>query len=351
MPLRPVVTLEGSMASKAELFDDEEVKRILMRHNLRVHSTVSSSREIAVHEISQYDFVFPSGQPAAELIMAERRSGNLHAAEYLPFVSPIVIATFRQYAQTLLDNGVATPQASSGGDPLYYDIDMKKFFALVRERKSWNDIGITRHGAPNGNNILAHTSDMCETNSAGTYLGLAAFVENQGKVVANGAEAEALAKRIKPLLTELGQTAPKGIFTPYIAPEGAGITLLVVVYEHQYLAYQLSFQAQWGRADSQRVLLYPSPHFVTQPELIALKSRADRLGELLMKDPELRRRTAELGYRLLDGPGVPPSQDLARVLTERHFPVPVTEGDNTRSLMPRVDDLEKMIKIIAGCRK
>ncbi|MEV7009421.1 hypothetical protein [Streptosporangium sp. NPDC051022] len=350
LPFRPIVTLEGDFGSKGDLFRDEEIQRILMRHHLRVHSTVSSSREIAVNEINQYDFVFPSGQPAAELIMARRRAANLYATVYHPFVSPIVIATFRQYALTLFDNGIVKPQRKTG-DQLYYNIDMKKFLALVRERRSWDDVGIKKHGAPNGNNVLTHISNMCETNSAGTYMGLVAFVENGENAVENGQEAEALAKKIKPLLTNLGLTAPKEIFTPYIAPEGMGITPLAVVYEHQYLTYQLDRQARLGRPDLERVLLYPSPHFVTQPELISLNDKGDRLGELITRDPEMRRREAELGYRLLDSPGAPPGEELAKLLTTRHLPVPATGADNTRTLLPRVEDLERMIKIIGGCEK
>ncbi|MET9644869.1 hypothetical protein ACFZB6_24795 [Streptomyces syringium] len=351
LPFQRVVTLEGKMGSKGDFFGDEEVRRILMRHHIKVHITSSGSREVAVRNIDSYDFVFPSGQPAGDLITSERAAKNQYSKVHRPFVSPIVLATYRGYAETLRDAGIATPQRSEEpGGSLYYTLDMAKFLDLVARDggNRWNDIGIQRHGTTNGNTVLAQTSDICRSNSAGTYLGLVAFTRNHDDVPDTEREADRLATQIKPLLVRQGLPAAD-VFQTYSSPEGKGISPIVVAYEHQYLAYQRQFQAQYDRVDSERVLLYPSSQFVTQPQFIALTPDGERLGELVVRDPGLRRRAMELGFRVLDPTGAVASDQLSAFLKGNGIPVPAAGSGDTKSLMPRLALLERMISAVGDC--
>ncbi|MFG2000693.1 hypothetical protein ACGFNU_16270 [Spirillospora sp. NPDC048911] len=340
LPLERVLVVKGKLASKGDYFEDAEVQRILMRHGIRVQITRSSSREVAVNSLGGYDFAFPSGQPAARLILDSRNAKGLRAKQFRPFVSPIVLATFREYAETLRGKGVARRQEKAGS--LYYDLDMKRFLELVKGGQRWNDLGIKQHGMSNGNLVLAQTPDLCAANSAATYMGLIAFVENGNRAVGSAQEAVALARRIKPLLTEQGLPTSE-IFKTYAAPEGRQIAPIIVVYEHQFLAYQLD------RSDGERVLMYPQPGFFPLPELISFNDKGDRLGELIVSDSELRRRAVELGYRILDNPGAPPGKQLGAFLDERRIPAPaMTTPDLTRTVLPSVGDLEKML-VEVGC--
>ncbi|GAA2611513.1 hypothetical protein SMC26_10710 [Actinomadura fulvescens] len=341
LPFERIVVIKGKLASKGDYFEDAKVQRILMRRGIRVQITKSSSREVAVNSLGGYDFAFPSGQPAARLILDQRNARGLRAKQYRPFVSPIVLATFREYAETLARAGVARRQERAG--PLYYDLDMRGFLDLIKNGRRWNDLGIGRHGMANGNLVLAQTPDLCAANSAATYMGLIAFVANGDKAVGSAEEAVALARRIKPLLTEQGLPTSE-IFKTYAAPEGRQIAPIIVVYEHQFLAYQLD-----RRVDGDRVLMYPQPGFFPLPELISFNDKGDRLGELIVSDPELRRRAVELGYRLLDGPGAPPGKQLGAFLAERRIPAPaMTAPDLTRTVLPSVANLEKML-VEVGC--
>ncbi|MFE4831331.1 hypothetical protein [Streptomyces sp. NPDC056672] len=350
LPFERITTLEGKMASKRDFFEDPEVQRLLLKHRIRVHITSSGSREVAVQDVSSYDFVFPSGQPAGDLITTQLAAENRPAKVHRPFVSPIVLPTYRAYAETLQDAGIATAQRGSGpGLPLYYVLDMGKFLGSVDRGRRWNEIGIRDHGISNANRIVVQSSDVCDSNSAGTYLGLVAFTwHGEGDEVPDtDREADERGRAIKPLL-EQGLPGAD-VFRTYISPEGKGIAPVVVAYEHQYLTYQAQYQAESGKLDSDRVLLYPSGQFVTQPQFIALNERGDRLGELITRDPELRRRAMELGFRILDPTGEVASDQLAAFLKDRNIPVPSMEGDNTRSSMPRLRYLERMISIVGGC--
>jgi hypothetical protein len=70
-----VVTLKGVMGSKADFFRDSKVQDLLLQRGFRVEPTERGSREAAREVIvnpDKYDFAFPSGQPAAELIKDDR---------------------------------------------------------------------------------------------------------------------------------------------------------------------------------------------------------------------------------------------------------------------------------------
>ncbi|MEO3974447.1 hypothetical protein [Streptomyces sp. CAU 1734] len=359
LPFRQVEVLEGKMASKRDFFEDEHVRRILLKHHIRIHITSTGSREVAIRDLSSFDFVFPSGQPAGDLITSERAAANQYAKIHRPFVSPIVLATYREYAETLRDAGMATVQPGSGsgaeagsgggsGKPLYYVLNMRKFLDSVAGGRQWSDIGIQRHGITNTNRILAQSPDVCTANSASTYLALVAFTRRGGgpAVPDTEREAEERAHAIKPLME---QGLPHAdVFRTYISPEGKGVAPVVVAYEHQYLTYQAQFQAEAGKLDSDRVLLYPDSQFVTQPQFIALNRDGDRLGELITEDPELRKRAMELGFRILDPAGEVAGDQLSRFLKDRNIPVPSVHSD-TRTEIPRLRLLERMISIVGDC--
>ncbi|MER5932550.1 hypothetical protein [Streptomyces sp. NPDC002054] len=350
LPFDSVVVLEGKMASKRDFFEDEKVQRILLKHRIKVHITSTGSREVALRDIAAFDFVFPSGQPAGDLITGMRAAAGQYAKVHRPFVSPIVLATYREYAETLHEAGIATPLPSGGPDqPLYYSLDMQQFLGNIDKGRRWNDLGIQRHGISNANRIVAQSPDVCSSNSAGTYLALVSFTwRGSGPDVPSTAQgASSRAQSVKHLM-EQGLPAAD-VFRTYISPEGKGIAPVVVAYEHQYLTYQVRYRAESARLDAERVLLYPSSQFVTQPQFIALNGRGERLGELLTTDPELRRRAMELGFRILDPAGEVAGDQLSEFLTERRIPVPALRSDNTRSPMPRIRYLEQMISTVGDC--
>jgi hypothetical protein len=352
LPCEPTITLEGKTGSKGDFFIDQEVQRILMAHHIRVHVTMTGSRDVAIHDISGYDFVFPSGQPAADLVIGDRANSTppKFTKVYRPFTSPIVLATYREYAETLRGKGIAVPEDGSGSaDPLYYRLDLKAFLDLVAvDGLTWNSIAIQQHGVSNGNGILAHSPNICSSNSSGTYMGLVAFVENGNQIPTDLADAQRVANEIKPKVTAQG-LAGADLFRTYVTPEGKGTAPIVVVYEHQFLAYQIEQQLRTGAVDRSRVLLYPTTNFLSQPEFIALNPAGDRLGQLVTEDPELRRRAVELGYRVLAATSTTEALPLADYLQAHHVPVPSSGNDDTNAVLPELPLFEEMVKITGGC--
>lgn len=351
-PAAPVVTVKGIMASKEDFFADQEVKDLLRERGFEVEITSRGSREVALEvmnqETEQYDFAFPSGQPAADMIKNHRRQQRQYQRTTSVFSSPIVLASYREYADILVSEGVATAQ--SAVDPLYYTLDLAKFIQAGEQGKTWDKIGTKLRYRPikNGNRVLASISGVCRSNSAATYLGLVAFVKNQERPPQNEDEVAVLAQQTGPLITATGMPEDD-LFESYVTPEGKGQGPVVVVYEHQFLAYQLAHQERTRKPDNERVLLYPRQEFQTDPEFISLRpGPADQLAELLATDEELRRRMMELGYRVFDSTETVGSNQLFDYVRGHSLPVPARE-DVTRAFLPELDLLESLIRKVGGC--
>ncbi|MFI5840743.1 hypothetical protein ACIA8K_13645 [Catenuloplanes sp. NPDC051500] len=351
VPFAPMVTLEGLTASKGDLFEDARMRALLEERHIRVHVTRSGSRAIARADLEGFDFVFPSGRPAANRIKERIGAGKT----YKPFATPLVLGTFRQYAETLVAAGAATAQpGGTAAGPMYYTLDMKRFFALIKAGKTWDDLGIgtqpdvTGRTITNGNRVYAHSPNLCDANSAESYTALAAFVENQGTAPTEG-QVAAVADGIREPLT-IGGMPDADLLGSYIAPEGKSKAPIVVVYEHQFLTYQVRRQIADGVPDGDRVMLYPDREVLTDPEYFVLNARADRLGTLLRDDPALRQRAMELGYRVLDPTGETDSEQLWRYLREHGIPVPDRGGVLTKADLPALPALEQLVKAVGACR-
>ena len=135
LPFEKLVTFNGSMGAQAYFFEDGRVREMPLRHHMRVNVIRQGSIAAVTGDLESLDFVFPSGQPTAELLVERRRTARGYYSVNHPFVSPIVLATYRDYAETLHAAGVATPQNTPGFDrPYYYNLTMAGFLGLVAPR-------------------------------------------------------------------------------------------------------------------------------------------------------------------------------------------------------------------------
>lgn len=355
LPFTAAPTVEGRTGSKGELFEDAAMQRILMAHHLRVHITRTGSRELAANDLSGYDFAFPSGRPAANMVKQRLVAQGRSVQTRRPFTSPVVLASFRQYANALVAAGVATPQRNGlGGEPLYYTLRTRRFLDLIASGRTWDDLGIARypdaagHTLSNGNRVLAHSPSMCTSNSGETYLALLAYVQGGRNAPPTEREVAAVAEQIKPLLGVQGMQ-DADLFATYVTPEGKGRAPIVVVYEHQYLAYQSRRHQDSGATDGDRVLLYPEQEMLADPEFIPLTPEGERMGTLLVTDPGVRRRMMELGYRLVDSSTDTSNGQLWEFLADRGIPAPDRGGNLTKAELPVLPVLEELVERVGGC--
>ncbi len=345
LPWRKVTVVRAMLASKRDFFEDGQVRRMLMAKGIQVQVTPVASRELAQRQdLGDYDFVMPSGQAAADLVR-QRRQGK-PTDTYRPFFSPIVLGTYREYAEALYAEGVATPQG--GGEELYYDLSLPKLVELMEQGKFWDKLKGSGE-LKNGNRVIAQTPDPCQAYSGATYLGMVAFARNGNEPPADEAKALLLAAEIKPLFDIEGQHGDD-LGPKYTTPEGRSFGAIMVIYEHQYLAHQFRWVDRAGRPDRDRVLLYPEAQHETAPELLAFTAAGNRIGDLVMRDPDLRRRAVELGFRVYDTLNASDESEMTAYLRRRGLPVPTSGVHNTEAWLPDLPLLEKMIVAVGGCR-
>ncbi|MFE6482494.1 hypothetical protein ACFVGN_06075 [Streptomyces sp. NPDC057757] len=359
-PFEHITTIEAKMASKSDFFQDPEVRRLLLKHGIRVDIHRLGSRGIATQSLKGMDVVFPSGQPAARLILDEL---NRSVDSARPFVTPLVLGTFRDYAETLRKRGVASAQRAGSGDTLYYDLDMAKFLALIEAGETWNGIGFDDASERSNNGrVLVRTSSVCESNAAGTYLSILAFVKNHNRAPgtndpgdgAKGLDATSqeavleLAGQVKPLINLQGMASDEQAES-YFSALGESIAPVTVIYEHQYLAHQVDHVRKHQEQDTGRVLLYPTPYALTEPQLISLTDKGDKLSELIETDAELRDRAIELGFRVRFSGEDGTSEQLNAFLREHEIQVPASNPDQTKVDAPDLDVLEEIINHVGDC--
>ncbi|ARX83133.1 hypothetical protein SMD44_02547 [Streptomyces alboflavus] len=136
----------------------------------------------------------------------------------------------------------------------------------------------------------------------------------------------------------------------YFSDEGESIAPVSLVYEHQFLKHQVDHQKKRGQQDDRRVLLYPSPHALTEPEMISLGEEGDRLTDLMESDAALRRRAIELGFRVRFSGEDGTSEQLNAYLREHEVQVPTPNPDQTKVDAPDLDALERIINHVGSCR-
>jgi len=275
-------------SEKQPFFDDPAVKAEFAKNGLRVDVDTAGSRQIATSvDLAKYDFAFPAGTPAAERI---RRDRNL-TSTYVPFFTPMAVATFEPIAQLLRTAGVATDH---GG---WWSLDIKAFLALVAKNTRWTDLpGNTAY--PATKSILITSTDPQTSNSAAMYASMAAYVANGDNVVATPEAVLGVAEALNPLFSRQGytETSSEAPFEDFLSI-GIGKTPMVMIYEAQFVARAA---ARDGSIRPGMLLMYPDPGIQSKHTVVPLTEKGDRAGQLLLNDPTLQRLAVTYGFRTSD---------------------------------------------------
>jgi hypothetical protein len=275
-------------SEKQDFFRDRDVQAVFRRNGLDVQVDTAGSREMATSvDLGRYDFAFPAGVPAAQKIKADHHA----AATYEPFFTPLAVATFRPIVDLLVTNHVAHDDGQA------QVLDMHAYLALVARNARWTDLaGNTAY--PAGKSILITSTDVRKSNSAAMYLAIASYVTNGDNVVQDDAAARRAVPQVAPLFLRQGFTESSSDtpFADYLSI-GIGKSPMVMVYEAQYLA-RVAAHDPAITADMR--LLYPSPTTLSKHTLVPLRSAGDRVGRLLMSDPDLKRLAVRYGFHTAD---------------------------------------------------
>ncbi len=323
-PLTKVTGVVGS--EKAAFFADERVAGVFAAHGYDVRVEAAGSREISTSvDLDGRAFAFPSSLPAAERLKRERGVST----QFVPFYSPMAIATFTPIVQLLDAAGVVK---FDGPAP---SLDFSAYIDLVQRGVQWDELaGNTAYRV--GKNILVSTTDARTSNSAAMYLAVASYVVNDHAVVRGATAEQHVLPTLQRLFLAQGYTegSSAGPFEEYLTA-GMGQTPMTWIYEAQYVAAAVE-----GRLRPDSVLLYPSPTVLSRHTVVPLTPEGEEIGALLHTDAELQSLAAEHGFR---------TGDVARfdeVVAEHDVPVSPDLVDIVD--VPAYETLEHLIDGVAA---
>ncbi|WP_322759324.1 hypothetical protein [Frankia sp. Cr2] len=276
-------------SEKQPFFSDPDVIAALARAGYRIEITSAGSREIATtRDLSGFDLAFPADGPQADRIKRDRKI----TASYVPFFTPMAIATFTPIATLLTAAGVSV----TDGD--HYLFDMHKYLDLVAKDTRWSQLpGNTVYRTDKS--VLISSTDVRTSNSAALYLAIASYVSNNGNIVTDAGTADRMTNILAPLFLKQGylEASSQEPFDDFLTI-GMGKTPMVMIYEAQFSAHVL---AKDGSLASDKVLLmYPKPTIYAKHTVVPLTPAGDAVGRLLSTDPELQRLAARHGFRTAD---------------------------------------------------
>lgn len=287
-------TVTGLIGSEKEaFFADPQVKKILLdKYQLQVAVQTAGSRSIATQggqlgKADKYDFVFPSGSPAADKIKKDFKTQN----SYRVFFTPMAVASWKPVVDVLEKNAIVRKT-----DNHYSIIDMGKLLELMTQQTRWQDL-------PNNDNfkvgrkVLIKSTNISSSNSAAMYLSLASYLANGKSTVTNDGEIAQVLPQVAPLFIGQGYMAGSSAtpFEDYLL-KGQGDSPLVMIYEAQFLAQA----EQSGSIRPDMVLLYPEPTIFTQHILLSMNDKGSKLGNALTSDPDLQKLAIKYGFRSND---------------------------------------------------
>lgn len=334
-PARNLVVVHGVIGSeKLPFFQDPAVIAEFHANGFDVQVDTAGSRQIATTvDLSKYDFAFPAGEPAGIKIQQARHTKT----PYVPFFTPMAIASFKPIAALLKTEGVVT--TTNGADMF----DVKAFLALVAQNKRWTDVP-NNTTYPAGTSILITSTDPATSNSAAMYLSIASYVANGDNVVQDQSDAQKVLPAIAPIFTRQGLTlsSTEAPFQDYLTI-GEGKDPMVMIYEAQFLARQA---AKDGSITSDREMMYPSPTVFSKHTLVPLTANGDAVGKLLTNDAKLQSLAVKYGFRTSDPTaftkyltdrGVPPPPQLINVIDPPTY-------DNLEALITGIASLQTQQK-------
>jgi hypothetical protein len=327
--LRVVHGVIGS--EKQPFFDDPKVKAAFNKAGFDVQVDTAGSQAMATSiDLSKYDFAFPAGTPAAIKIQKARRISQT----YVPFFTPMAVASFKSIANLLSSAGVAHQTANG------WTLDMKAFMALTARNARWTDLK-NNTTYPVSKSILITSTDISTSNSAAMYAA------NGQNVVASPAQVQTVIPAVEPLFIRQGfaESSSEAPFDDYLSI-GVGKTPLVMIYEAQFVDKAAQRD---GSITSNMVLLYPDPDILSKHTLVPLTPAGDEIGHLLTNDPTLQQLAIDHGFRTNDRAA------FQRFVQDKHVEVApdvldIIEPPTYETLQAMITEISKALHGTAAAR-
>jgi hypothetical protein len=299
-----MVELSGLIALDVEpFFKDERVIKLLAENNFRANVVRVGSREMAgkVVKDTAPDFFMPSGVVAGNQISEAAKKLGYTTANYSPYYTPMVIASWVPIAKILAANKMATPVGEGGARDNIYDVDLTKLTDAMLAKKRWRDFAQSQ-SYDVGRSVLISTTDVRKSNSAAMYLALTSYAINGSEVISNKEAARKVALQVADLYKRQGyqESYVNGNFDDYVGI-GMGKTPLAFIYENQLVSYAIGRKS----VDKEMVLMYPKPTIFNKVMVVTMRDKAKPFAELLSNNVQLQAIATEYGFRTNNASALP----------------------------------------------
>lgn len=286
---RAVVIVRGLVGSEKEAYlRDPRVLEELRKNGFDLRIETSGSRDmIARPDLANYDFAFPAGEPEGQRLKTLVKAKEI----FIPFFTPMTVASWRPIAQILIANGIVKYDGQH-----YLIIDMAKLLAYETTGKRWRELrGSSAYDV--NKSVLVSTTDPRKSNSGVMYAALASYVLNGDQVVDDRARIAKIQPEINAVFLRQGfqESSSAGPFEDYVEI-GMGKAPMVFIYESQFIEYALAHPSDRG----DKVLMYPRPTIYSKHTFVPISANGDRLGNVLTHDETLQHLAVEHGFRIED---------------------------------------------------
>lgn len=322
----PEVNLTGYLGGeKKGLLSNPEFKKLIKKkYNLTMDYKVVGSLEMVNSDNSEQDYLFPSSQLALELFKNQGKQGK---QDEIIFNTPIVLYSRKKVVDALVNEGIVNKK-----DNVYY-VDMIELANLMREEKSWADVGLSEL---NGK-ILVSTTNPNESNSGNMFLGLLANALNQNKMIHRG-NIDDIKPTLQKIYRAMGymQRSSSDMFNQFMRM-GYGAYPLIAGYENQLLEFSKNQPKVYEQVKDDVMILYPSPTVWSSHVYISLTDESKIAIEAL-SDPQVQELAwKEHGFRTI----------VSGTADPKEFPVSGLAKDITNTMnVPNIEEMEVLMESV-----
>lgn len=310
---------------KIPLVENQKFKeKVNKSYGLTMDYRKAGSLAMAEADIEGRDYLWPSSQLALELF---RKNGGKDLQNEIIFNTPIVLYSRSQVVDALIKEGIVRLD----GDVHY--VDMIKLAGLMKDEKSWADIGLPELYGP----ILVDTTDPNQSNSGNMFLGLLANALNDNKPVTM-ATIDNVKEDVKRIYNQIGymQTSSIDMFNQFLR-QGVGAFPIIAGYESQLLEFSKQESQMYDQIKDDVVILYPEPTVWSSHVYIALTENG-KVGLNALMDKEVQTLAwKEHGYRTI----------VAGTENPEEFEVKGMAKQVTKIMqMPSIDVMQELMETI-----
>jgi hypothetical protein len=305
-------------------FDDARVKSAFAANGLAVQvDTVTNDQVVTAADLSKYDFAFLTESATAAKIATGRHITNT----FVPFHSPMVVATLKDVAQRLTKAGIAQEHAG------WWTLDTRRYLDLVRRHVRWDQL--PGNAGSHDNRPVFITSPGITTSEGAMYAALASSVANNSSVVGSQAQVDKIVNAVSPLFLVQGPAQTSAAVFSHYTQLGGLAPPMVWTSEARFVAHA----AVPGTIHPDSALMYPTPGVSAAYTLLPFTPAGSEAGRLLTTDPTLQRLAVENGFRTKAPAALAgfARQNGVEVPMTLPSAIPLPTYDNLEALVIRVD--------------